>query len=122
MATLQQTLDSLVVPAAFARHDKIADTTVLADLCTWKSKTEPLLNQLESLEVSALSISELADLVCVLAPLTAVAQWSSPATRSLASGTPLDLSRHVLTNCRYSSPCQNPGFGPIYRLPSDLHR
>ncbi|KAF8121310.1 hypothetical protein EV363DRAFT_1458028 [Boletus edulis] len=85
MATFQQTLDSLVVPAAFARHDRIADTTVLAELYAWKSNTETLLNQLDSINVSALTISELAGFVFVLAPLTAVAQWSSPATRSLAN-------------------------------------
>ncbi|KAG8218289.1 hypothetical protein J3R82DRAFT_3900 [Butyriboletus roseoflavus] len=103
MATLQQTLDSLVVPAAFARHDKIVDTTFLTGLYTWKSNTEPLLNRLESLDGSVLSISELANLVCVLAPLTAVAQWSSSATRSLASAclaripTSDKLNAHVLT-------------------------
>lgn len=103
MATLQQTLDSLVVPAAFARHDKTTDTTILANLYAWKLNTEPLLNRLESLDISVLSLSELADLVCVLSPLTAVARWSSPATRSLASGTLLDFLRHILANCRHTA-------------------
>lgn len=87
MTTLQQTLDSLVVPATFARHDRIADSTLLAELYAWKSNTKPLLSQLDSFNVDTLSISQLADFVCVLAPFTAVAQWSSPTTRSLASGT-----------------------------------
>ncbi|KAH0839568.1 hypothetical protein J3R83DRAFT_457 [Lanmaoa asiatica] len=103
MTTLQQTLNSLVVPAAFARHDRIADTTVLVDLYAWKSNTESLLIRLDSLDVSTLSISELADLVRVLAPLTAAAQWSSPATCSLASAhlaripTSDEFIVHVLT-------------------------
>ena len=112
-------LNSLVVPAAFARHDKIVDTTILADLYAWKSNTELSLTRLDSLDVSTLSISELADLVHVLAPLTAVAQWSSPATRSLASGTPLCLSGLALTNLCCSSPCQNPYFGPTHHTHSD---
>jgi hypothetical protein len=120
--SMMQTLDSLVVPPPFARQDRIADTTVLADLCVWKSNTEPLLNQLDSLDVSTLSIPELADLICVLAPLTAVAQWSSPATRLLASGTPFGLSRHVLANLCCSSPCQNPYFRPTHRPHSDPGR
>lgn len=119
---MMQTLDSLVVPPPFARHDRIADTAVLADLYAWKSNTEPLLNQLDSLSVLTLSIPELADLICVLTPLTAVAQWSSPATRSLASGTPFGLSRHVLAKFRYSSPCQNHYFRPTHRPHSDPGR
>ncbi|KAI9572392.1 hypothetical protein HD554DRAFT_2168017 [Boletus coccyginus] len=104
MTTFQQTLDSLAVPAAFARYDRIVDTFVLASLNAWKSDTEPLLNQLDSSGFSALSVSELADLVCVLAPLTAIAQWSSPATRSLASArlaripTSDQLVTHILTH------------------------
>ncbi|KAF8556292.1 hypothetical protein OG21DRAFT_1506737 [Imleria badia] len=103
MSTLQQTLDSLIVPSAFARHDRIADSTVLAELYAWKSNTKPLLNQLDSFDVDTLSISQLADLVCVLAPLTAVAQWSSPTTCSLASAwlaripTSDQLIAHILT-------------------------
>lgn len=97
MATLQQTLDSLAVPAPFSRHDRITDATVLTELSAWKSNTKPLLSQLDSVDISALSASELADLVCVLAPLTAVAHWSSPATCTLASGTSFGLSRY---SCR----------------------
>lgn len=108
------TLDSLVIPAAFARRDKIVDTTVLADLDAWKSDTELSLNRLDSLGVSALSIFELADHVRVLAPLTAVAHWSSPAIRPLASGTPLRLSGLALTDLYCSLPCQNSGFGSTH--------
>lgn len=103
MANLQQTLDSLVVPAAFARHDRIMDTAVLTELYKWESNTEPMLNQLDSIDYSTLSISELVGLVRVLAPLTTVAQWSSQATCSLAIGIPFGLLRRVLTDFRYSS-------------------
>lgn len=101
------TFDSLAVPADFSRHDKITDATVLASLDAWKSNTESLLHRLDSLDVPELSISELADLVCTLAPLTAVAQWTLPTTRSLASGTSFCLERHVRTNICHSSSCQD---------------
>ena len=98
-------LDSLVVPAAFARHGKAVDTTVLVDPYTWKSNAELSLNQLDLSGVSACSVSELADLVRVLAPLTAVAQWSSPATRSLALGTSVCRLEFALTHLCCSLPC-----------------
>ncbi|KIJ70362.1 hypothetical protein HYDPIDRAFT_105071 [Hydnomerulius pinastri MD-312] len=103
MATLKQVLDALVVPSAFSQHERITDDVVLTELYTWKSKSQTWLTQLETLEVPTLSLSDQADLVRVLAPLTAIGQWSSANTRSIASAQ-LDkvspsrqLISHVLT-------------------------
>ncbi|KAF9242912.1 hypothetical protein BU15DRAFT_72567 [Melanogaster broomeanus] len=89
--TLKQVLDSLVVPSAFSRHEKITDESVLSELYTWKSSLQIILSQLDAFDVSTLSLFDHADLVRILAPLTAVAQWSSPKTRSIASGISLRL-------------------------------
>ncbi|KAF9224388.1 hypothetical protein BS17DRAFT_732156, partial [Gyrodon lividus] len=103
-STFEQVLDSLVVPSAFSQHEKISDESVLTGLYTWKSNLQSILSQLDSLDVSTLLLSEQARLVCVLAPLTAVAHWSSPETRSVASAhlntlTPSrQLINHVLTH------------------------
>ncbi|KIK79998.1 hypothetical protein PAXRUDRAFT_833799 [Paxillus rubicundulus Ve08.2h10] len=83
--TLKQVLDSLAVPPAFSQHKVTTDENVLTQLYTWKSNLQSVLNQLDSFDVSTLALSEQADLVRVLAPLTAVAQWSSPETRLVAS-------------------------------------
>lgn len=84
--TLKQVLDSLAVPSAFSQYKTITDESVLTKLYTWKSNLQSSLSQLDSFDVPTLSLSEQADLVRVLAPLTAVAQWSSPEIRLVASG------------------------------------
>ncbi|KIJ19819.1 hypothetical protein PAXINDRAFT_7094 [Paxillus involutus ATCC 200175] len=98
--TLKQVLDSLAVPSAFSQYKTITDESVLTKLYTWKSNLQSSLSQLDSFDVPTLSLSEQADLVRVLAPLTAVAQWSSPEIRLVASAllSTLIPSRQVINH------------------------
>ncbi|KAG6333516.1 hypothetical protein ID866_5579 [Astraeus odoratus] len=83
-AAFDDLLDALAVPAAFSRHDKITDETLLADLQVWKSNLLSTLSRVGIL-LPASSTAEQAKLVKVLAPLTAVAVWTTPESRSLAT-------------------------------------
>lgn len=82
--TLDDLLDALVVPPAFARYDRITDTATLSDVRAWKSRLLPTLSQLD-VSSSSLSTAERAKLVRVLAPLTATAPWTSSKSRTLAA-------------------------------------
>lgn len=82
-ATSSDPLDSLVVPAAYSRYDRITDAVVLTDLQEWRSKSVATLSQVA---ISPSSMAEQAKMVRVLAPLTTNAPWTSSKSRSLASG------------------------------------
>ncbi|KAI6004225.1 hypothetical protein EDD15DRAFT_2360528 [Pisolithus albus] len=82
--TLDALLDALVVPPAFSRYDRITDTAALSDMQAWKSRVLPTLSQLD-LSSSSPSTAEQANLVRVLAPLTASAPWTSSESRTLAA-------------------------------------
>ncbi|KAI6043493.1 hypothetical protein EDC04DRAFT_2890890 [Pisolithus marmoratus] len=85
MATaLDDLLDALVVPPAFARYDRITDASTLSDMQAWKSRLLPTLSQLD-VSSSPLSTAEQAKLVRVLAPLTVTAPWTSSKSRTLAA-------------------------------------